>query len=395
MHETPLITTLSVALFAALLGGLAAARLRIPLIVGYLIAGIAIGPFTPGYIADTNVAAQLAEIGVVLLMFNVGMHFSIEDLLRVWRIAIPGAAVQIGIATGLGAALGSAWGWSLASGIIFGLCLSVASTVVLLRALKEHDALSSQGGQIAVGWLLVEDLVMIFVLVILPSILAEGLSIQRQDPWALAFAIVTTFAKVSAFAVVILYAGPRVFPWLLKISERSGSRELTTLAIVTVSLGVAFSSAHIFGVSLALGSFFAGLVLNESEIGQRSASALRPFEDAFGVLFFVAVGMLFDPGTIIREPASVLAVVGIIVIGKSIAAALIIILFRYDRDVLITVSAALVQIGEFSFILAEIGKELALITAAAQQLIIAGALISITIHPLVFKWAMSWRIKTR
>ena len=385
-HDVSLISTVAVGLTFAFAGGFLASRVGLPPLVGYLLAGIVVGPFTPGFVADQKLAPQIAEIGVVLLMFGVGMHFSVGDLWAVRRIAIPGAIGQIVVATALGAGISRLWGWELDDALMFGLALSVASTVVLLRALEDRGLVSTADGRIAVGWLVVEDLVMVLALVLLPA-LAGSIEPQAAHPptQSVGWAIATTLGKVVAFVGLMLLVGKRVFPWLLKRVEKTGSRELFTLAVIALSLGVAFGSAELFGVSLALGAFFAGMVVHESELSQRAAQDLLPLQDAFGALFFVAVGMLFDPAVLVRQPLRVLAVVLIIVVGKSVVALGIVLLLRGSMHTALTVSAALAQIGEFSFILAALGVGLGLLAPEAQSLIVAGALLSITLHPMVFR----------
>jgi len=386
-HEATLIATIAVGLTLAFVAGFVAVRLRLPPLVGYLLAGIAVGPFTAGFVADPKLAPQLAEIGVILLMFGVGMHFSIGDLWAVRKIAIPGAIGQIAVATALGAGLAHFFGWPLEAGLLFGLALSVASTVVLLRALEDRALLNTTDGRIAIGWLIVEDLVMVLALVLVPALAgAVSHGAPAAPGGSLWGAIALTLAKVAAFAVLILVVGGRVFPWSLKRVERTGSRELFTLAVIALSLGVAFASAELFGVSLALGAFFAGMVIHESDLSHRAANELLPLQDVFGALFFVSVGMLFDPAVLVREPLRVLEVIGIIVIGKSIAAFGIVRLLRGSRETALTVSAALAQIGEFSFILATLGVGLGLLNFESQSLIVAGALLSITLNPLVFNF---------
>jgi CPA2 family monovalent cation:H+ antiporter-2 len=384
-----LITTIAAALGLALIMGFIAARLRLPALVGYLIAGIIIGPATPGFVADIELSNQLAEIGVMLLMFGVGLHFSLDDLLAVRRIALPGAIVQIVAATLLGIGVTALWGWSLAAGIVFGLALSVASTVVLLRALESRGVLESVNGRIAVGWLVVEDLVMVLVLVLLPPfsvwlggnspIPAEGAGDQ-----SLLITLVFTLGRVSVFVALMLVVGRRLFPWLLWQIARTGSRELFTLCVIAAAVGIAYGSAELFGVSFALGAFFAGMVMRESPLSYRAAEESLPLRDAFSVLFFVSVGMLFDPHILISEPIHVIVVVAIIVFGKSLAAFFLVLLFRYPLNTALTVSASLAQIGEFSFILATLGVSLRLLPTEGQSLILAGAIISIALNPLVF-----------
>jgi CPA2 family monovalent cation:H+ antiporter-2 len=397
-HETSLIATIVMGLVLAFGFGFIAQRLRLPPLVGYLLAGIAVGPFTPGFVADTGLAGQLAEIGVILLMFGVGLHFSIGDLMAVRRIALPGAIAQISTATAIGIGMAIWWGWSLGAGVVFGLALSVASTVVLLRALQERGILDSLNGRIAVGWLIVEDLAMVLALVLLPALAVplggdpRGLAGQVAGDHLL-LTLGLTLGKVAVFVALIMVVGRRLVPWLLAIVARSGSRELFTLAVLAVALGIAYGSAELFGVSFALGAFFAGVVLSESDLSHRAAAESLPLQDAFAVLFFVSVGMLFDPTILVREPLAVLAVVGVIILGKSVAAFLIVLAFGYPLGTALTVSASLAQIGEFSFILASLGLALGLLPQEGKDLILAGALLSITLNPLVFaslKPVTSW-----
>ncbi len=388
-HEVSLITTVAAALGLALVLGFVAVKARLPALVGYLAAGIALGPATPGYVADLAIAGQLAEIGVMLLMFGVGLHFSFDDLLAVRRIAIPGAVVQMAVATAMGAALATWWGWDVGAAIVFGLALSVASTVVLLKALERKGVLDSMNGRIAVGWLVVEDLAMVLVLVLLPALAGmlnagsggQGAALSTGALW---LGIGKTLLAVGAFVALMLVVGRRLFPWVLWQVARTGSRELFTLCTIAAAVTIAFGSAELFGVSFALGAFFAGMVLRESEFSQRAAHESLPLRDAFAVLFFVSVGMLFDPAVLVDRPLQVLAVVGIIVLGKSIAAAALVLLFRYPLNTALTVSASLAQIGEFSFILAALGLSLKMLPPEGQSLIVAGALISIALNPLVF-----------
>ena len=384
-HNISLITTIAAAFGLALIFGLLAARLKLPVLVGYLFAGVLLGPFTPGFVADADLSAQLAEIGVILLMFGVGLHFSIDDLLAVRKIALPGAIVQIGAATAMGLGVSYLWGWSLGAGIVFGLALSVASTVVLLKALEARGVLESMNGRIAVGWLVVEDLAMVLVLVLLPPLagwlggdaaVTEGKSLLTTLAW--------TLGQVVMFVVLMLVVGRRLFPWIRWQVARTGSRELFTLCVIAAALGIAYGSAALFGVSFALGAFFAGMVLRESELSHRAAEESLPLRDAFSVLFFVSVGMLFDPMMLINEPLRVLVVVAIIILGKTLAAFLIVIAFRYPLNTALTVSASLAQIGEFSFILAGLGVSLKLLPVEGQNLILAGAVISMALNPLVF-----------
>lgn len=382
-HSVPLITTLAASFGLALLLGFVAVRLRLPALVGYLVAGIAIGPWTPGYVADATIAAQLAEIGVMLLMFGVGLHLSLDDLLSVRKIALPGAIVQMVAATAMGAGMALNWGWPIGGALVFGLALSVASTVVLLRALERINALETVNGRIAVGWLVVEDLAMVLVLVLLPP-LAQALGGAGHGVVDLAFALGKTLLAVVVFIALMLVAGRRLFPWLLWQVARTGSRELFTLCVVAAAVSIAYGSANLFGVSFALGAFFAGMVLRESQLSHRAAEDTLPLRDAFAVLFFVSVGMLFNPGVLVEQPLQVLATVAIILIGKSLAAAALVLLMRYPLSTALTVSASLAQIGEFSFILGGLGLALGLLPAEGNSLILAGALISIALNPLVF-----------
>jgi monovalent cation:H+ antiporter-2, CPA2 family len=384
-HDIPLITTIAAALGLALLLGFAAARLRLPALVGYLVAGVLIGPFTPGFVADTKLASELAEIGVMLLMFGVGLHFSLGDLLAVRKVAVPGAVVQMLAATALGFGLATWWGWSAAAALVFGLALSVASTVVLLRALESLGLLESFNGRIAVGWLVVEDLAMVLVLVLLPPLAPVLTGTASADPQVLLRSVGMTLLLVSIFVVLMLVVGRRLFPWVLWQVQRLGSRELFTLCVVAAAVGIAYGATKLFGVSFALGAFFAGMVLRESKFSHRAAEETLPLRDAFAVLFFVSVGMLFDPRILVDQPLRVLAVVGVIVVGKSVAAAVLVLLLRYPLHTALTVSASLAQIGEFSFILLALGSTLGVMPVQAQSLVVAGALISIAINPLVFK----------
>lgn len=388
-HSFTLITTIAVSFGLALLMGLIANRLKLPVLVGYLTAGVILGSNTPGFVADVELSGQLAEIGVILLMFGVGLHFSLKDLLEVRRIALPGAIVQIGVATTFGAIVAVSWGWNLGVGIVFGVALSTASTVVLLRALEQRGLLKSVNGSIAVGWLIVEDLAMVLVLVLLPP-LAGWLGTNPDNSAGelnsnLVTTLLLTFGKVSLFIALMLIVGKRVFPWLLWHVASTNSNELFILSVIAVAIGIAYGSAMLFGVSFALGAFFAGMVMRESDLSHRAAQESLPLRDAFSVLFFVSVGMLFDPDVLIEQPLHVLATLGIIIFGKSLAAFLLVLAFRYPLNTALTVSASLAQIGEFSFILAALGVSLGLLPLEAQSLILAGAFISITLNPLVFR----------
>ncbi|MEM0672976.1 MULTISPECIES: YbaL family putative K(+) efflux transporter [Dickeya] len=385
MHDntTPLISTMAVGLVLAFLLGILANRLRISPLVGYLVAGVMVGPFTPGFVADTQLAPEIAELGVILLMFGVGLHFSLRDLMAVKSIAIPGAVAQIVMATLLGAGLSSILGWSLPEGLVFGLCLSTASTVVLLRALEERQLIDSQRGQIAIGWLIVEDLAMVLTLVLLPAF-ADMLKTDTANTSKLLQDLAITLGKVVAFITLMVVVGRRVVPWVLAKSASTGSRELFTLAVLAMALGIAFGAVKLFDVSFALGAFFAGVVLNESELSQRAAHDTLPLRDAFAVLFFVSVGMLFDPMILIREPLAVLATLLIIVIGKSMAAFLLVHMFGHSRRTALTISASLAQIGEFAFILAGLGISLGMLSENGRNLVLAGAILSIMLNPLLF-----------
>lgn len=390
-HSVTLITTIVAAFGLALIFGFAAVRLKLPALVGYLVAGVVIGPYTPGFVADLELSNQLAEIGVMLLMFGVGLHFSLNDLWKVRRVAIPGAMVQILVATALGASAAALWGWDPGAGIVFGLSLSVASTVVLLRALEHRGAIDSINGRIAVGWLIVEDLVMVLVLVLLPAFsgwLGGGPgghdAAGGVDGTELLATLALTLGKVAVFIALMLVAGKRVLPWLLWQVARTGSRELFTLCVIAAAVVFAYGAAVLFDASFALGAFFAGVVLRESPLSHRAADESLPLREAFSVLFFVSVGMLFAPAMLVEEPLRVLVVVAIIVFGKSLAAFLLVIAFRYPLNTALTVSASLAQIGEFSFILAGLGVSLGLLSMDGQNLILAGALISIALNPLIF-----------
>ena len=397
MHEDELIATLTVCSAVAFVCGLAAERVRLPPLVGYLLAGIVVGPFTPGLAADTHLAPQLAEIGVVFLMFGVGTHFSLDDLLAVKRIAVPGALIQIVAATALGAAVALLWGWAGEQAIVFGIALSVASTVVLLKALERQGRLQSSDGRIAIGWLIVEDLAMVLVLVVLP-IWAEALApsaTARGDAGGhgLWMMLGATLGRVVLFAVIMLVIGSRAVPWLLKVVARMESRELFTLAAIALSLGVAYVASRLFDVSMALGAFFAGMVVNKSELSHRATSYLKPLEDLFAALFFVAVGMLFDPGVLIQRPLQVLAVLGIILVGKSLVALAIVKLLGYPWSTAVNVSACLAQIGEFSFILTVMAVQLHLLPPEAQSLILSGALLSIIANHLLLSGVSKLRMR--
>ncbi|WP_442203113.1 YbaL family putative K(+) efflux transporter [Rhizobium sp. RAF56] len=396
-HDTPLITTIVAGLVLAFILGTIANRLKMPPLVGYLLAGVLSGPHTPGFVADQTLAPELAEIGVILLMFGVGLHFSLKDLLTVRGIAVPGAIVQIAFATLLGWGLGALMGWPIGGSLVFGLALSVASTVVLLKALQERRLVETERGRIAVGWLIVEDLAMVLALVLIPAAASvSGDGHGGTEPLSTALnhllgldlgiggIIAATLVKVALFVAVMLVFGGRVIPWLLHRTAQSGSRELFSLGVLAIALGVAFGAAKLFGVSLALGAFFAGMVLAESELSHRAAEESLPLRDAFSVLFFVSVGMLFNPVILIERPLPVLATLFIIIVGKSVAAFFIVLAFRKPLSTALTISASLAQIGEFSFILAAFGVELGLLPPEGRDLILSGAILSIILNPLVF-----------
>ncbi len=382
MHDgMTLISTLAAAFGLALVLGLLAQWARLPALVGYLLAGVLIGPHTPGFVGDVHLAQQLSEVGVMLLMFGVGLHFSVGDLVSVKGIALPGALVQMAAATAMGAGLAHWWwGWDLAAALIFGLALSVASTVVLLRALESRELLHTGNGRIAVGWLVVEDLAMVLALVLIPVLGGEG----GSGGSALWLTIGKTLLAVGVFVAVMLVAGRRLLPWLLWQVNRTGSRELFTLATVAAAIGLAVGAAALFGVSVALGAFFAGLVLRESAFSERAAHESLPLRDAFAVLFFVAVGMLFDPAILVERPLAVLATVAVILVGKTIAAGALVLLLRYPLSTALTVAVSLAQIGEFSFILLGLGQSLNLVPPEATSLVVAGAIASIALNPLLF-----------
>ncbi|MBK7331963.1 MAG: cation:proton antiporter [Betaproteobacteria bacterium] len=388
-HDVTLIATFAVGFVLAFVFGYIANRFRLPPLVGYLIAGVVIGVFAPDMVANAEIAGQLAEIGVILLMFGVGLHFSVADLMAVRRVAIPGAVAQIVVATAVGTAMAMLWGWTLGAGIVLGLCLSVASTVVLLKALEERNAVQTTNGRIAVGWLIVEDLAMVLVLVLLPA-LAEALGGKAPGgghgagDHGLLVSLGLTLLKVGAFGAIVLTLGPRVMPWILTQVARTGSRELFTLAVLALSVGIAFASAELFGVSFALGAFFAGVVLNESDLSHKAAQNSLPLQDAFAVLFFVSVGMLFDPSIVVREPMMLAGVLLLILVGKAIIALAVVMVMGYPASTGIYVSAALAQVGEFSFILAGLGMAFGLLPPEGLSLILAGAIISITLNQFAF-----------
>ncbi len=380
-HDAPLVATITFGLGLALVLGLVAVRLGLPPIAGYLVAGILVGPHSPGFVADARIAAELADIGVVLLMFGVGLHFSLADLWSVKRIAIPGTVAQLLVATGLGVALAAALDWSLGAGLVFGLSLSVASTVVVLKALEQRGSLDSADGRIAMGWLVVQDLVMVLALVLLPAI-ATGMNTGGVA--SIAVLLTLTIVKVGAFFALMLIGGRRLIPWILERVARTGSRELFTLSVLVTALGIAFGSARLFGVSVALGAFFGGVAINRSDLSYRAGSDALPLQDAFAVLFFVSVGMLFDPMVVVRQPFALALTLGIVLAAKTIVAAGVLLWRGYRLRTSLVVSASLAQIGEFSFILAGLAVTLGVLPTEARDLILAAALISITINPAMF-----------
>jgi monovalent cation:H+ antiporter-2, CPA2 family len=383
-HEIGLISTVAVGLAYALIGGYVAKRAGLPPLLGYLLAGIAVGPFTPGFVADARLAPQLAEIGVILLMFGVGMHFSLRDLLAVRNVAVPGALLQIAFAVALTWSVTHLWGWNLGPSLVLGLALSVASTVVLLRALEAQDMLESASGRIAIGWLIVEDLVTVLILVLLPALAGllggQPITDHNSSGRQLLLTLGIVLGKFVGFVLFMFLIGARLLRWLLERVAATNSRELFTLAVVVAAIGIGFGAAELFGLSFALGAFVAGVVVGESDHSHRAAAELQPLQDAFAALFFVAMGMLFDPGILVREPLRVLAVVAIIVLGKFVATFLIVRLLRHPAGTALIIAASLAQIGEFSFILAEVGVTLRLLPAEGQSLIVAGALFSIALN---------------
>src|SRR4051812_11475181 len=385
-HYSPLVSTIVVGLVLAFAFGAIAHRLKASPIVGYLLAGVIIGPFTPGFVADQNIANELSEIGIILLMFGVGLQFSLHELLSVRAIAVPGALVQIAVATALGVGLGKILGWSLGAGLLFGIALSVASTVVVLRTLQERRLLDTERGRIAVGWLIVEDLAMVLVLVFLPA-LADFQGVPGVSLSVVVLPLVITLGKFAAFMALMWFVGRRVIPWLLHYVAHTGSRELFRLAVLAIALGVAYGAAVLFDVSLALGAFMAGMILSESTLSQRAAQETLPLRDAFAVLFFVSVGMLFNPSVILGHPLALLATLLIIVVAKPLVAFLVVRLFRHSKSTALMIAASRAQIGEFSFILGSLGISLGLLPPLGRDLVLAGALLSILVTPFLFAGA--------
>lgn len=394
-HATPLISTLVAGFGLAFVFGLVAYRLRLPAIAGYLVAGIAIGPFTPGFVADVKLAQELAEVGVILLMFGVGLHFSVKQLLAVRALAVPGAIGQIAVATAAGTLVAYGLGWGLGAGLVYGLSLSVASTVVLLRALQDRGLVETDRGRIAVGWLVVEDVVMVVTLVLIPPLAgaldgraapvdAAAREVAKFGLDPIAAAIMLTVLKFGAFVALMLVFGRRIVPWVLHFTAHTGSRELFRLSVLAIALGVAYGSSALFGVSFALGAFFAGMVMSESALSTQAMRETLPLRDAFAVLFFVSVGMLFNPAVVLAEPVALVLTVLVIVLVKSAAAFAIVRAFGHDRDTALTISASLAQIGEFSFILIVLGRSLQIVPPEAVDLVVAGALAAILVNPFLF-----------
>jgi monovalent cation:H+ antiporter-2, CPA2 family len=383
-HELPLVTTIAVGLGMAFVCGFVAVKLRMPPVVGYLLAGILVGPHTPGFLVDMRIAEELSEIGIVLLMFGVGLHFSLKDMVDVRRIATTGALSRIIIGSAMGAGLAHLWGWPLESGLVFGLALSVASTVVLLKSFEEHNLLRTVDGHIAIGWLIIEDLIMILALVLIPALAGGG----ETGGHSAVGDLLVTFGKIGLFVFIMVVVGKRLLPALLGAVAKTRSRELFTLAVIAGAIGIAFAASKLFGISFALGAFFAGMMIRESELNHEVANRILPFQDAFAVLFFVAVGMLFNPGILLDQPLNVLLVVLVIMFGKSLVTLGTMLIFGYPLRNALTVSAGLAQIGEFSFILITLGLSLGLLPEEGRDLVLAGAMISIALNPVLF-WACS------
>lgn len=395
LSELPLVTTIAAGIGMAFVCGFAASKLRLSPLVGYIVAGIIVGPHSPGFIADIHIAEQLSEIGVVLLLFGVGLHFSIEDFMEVRKIASFGAITRIAIITAAGVAVGGFMGWELGTSIIFGLALSVASTVVMLRALEEHHLLQTMTGKISIGWLIVEDIVMVLAMVMIPALASTmgGTAPEGTGDSNITMQLLTAFGKVGLFAVVMVVAGKRILPWILTAVSRTGSRELFTLAAISCAMGVAFGAAILFGVSLALGAFFAGMMIRESDLNHEVADRVLPFQDAFAVLFFVAVGMLFDPAILVEQPFGVLETVAIIIAAKAFVTFLIVRLFGYPVKTSLLLAVGLAQIGEFSFILIALGGSVGLMPDEARNIILAGALISVALNPILFHITRDWCVR--
>lgn len=406
MHELPLITTIAAAFTAALVLGVITHKLRLSPIVGYLLAGVAIGPYTPGFVGDVPLAGQLAEIGVILLMFGVGLHFHLGDLLAVRNVAIPGAIGQSAFAAALGVAVAAAFGWPVKSGLVLGMAMAVASTVVLMRVLMDNRTLDTPAGHAAVGWLIVEDIFTVIVLVLVPALGASTDGGGQASSGSLWTTLILALLKLAALVAIVLLAGSRVIPWIMVQVTRLRSRELFTLAVLVMAIAVAAGSAYIFGASMALGAFLAGMVVGQSPVSQQAGADALPLRDAFAVLFFTSVGMLFDPKFVVHEPGMVLAGLGIVLLGKPLAALVIVAVLGHPARTALTVALGLAQIGEFSFILSQVGRQHGLLNEAAHNLLVACALISITINPLLFRsidrleatlrcWPKLWRFLNR
>lgn len=392
LHDLPLVTTIAAGIGMAFACGFAATKLRLSPLVGYVLAGVLVGPHSPGFVADIEIAEQLSEIGVVLLLFGVGLHFSIEDFMEVRKIASFGALLRIAIITMAGVGLAGFMGWSVGTGLLFGLALSVASTVVMLRALEEHHLLQTMTGKISIGWLIVEDVAMVLAMVLIPA-LAGVSNLETADHGAIGMELAAAFGKVGLFAVIMVVVGKRFLPWLLTAVSRTGSRELFTLAAITSAMGIAFVAAMLFGVSLALGAFFAGMMIRESDLNHEVADRVLPFQDAFAVLFFVAVGMLFNPAILIQKPLEIVITVAIIILAKGFITFSTVRLFGYSTKTSLLIAAGLAQIGEFSFILIALGMSVGLLSDEVRNLILAGALISIALNPVIFVSVRNWCIK--
>ncbi len=380
MHDLPLLSTLAGSLAAALVFGWVTQRLGLSTLVGYMLAGILVGPFTPGFVANADLASQMAEIGVILLMFGVGMHFHPQDLLRVWRIAVPGAVAQSVVATAAGWACARWFGWSNAAGFVFGMALAVASTVVLMRMLVEQGRLSTRAGHVAVGWLIVEDLFTVIALVVLPV-----LATDVTDFASFAMPLAIALGKTALFALLVWFVGSRVVSEVLERMMKTRSDELFTLTVFVVALGIAVIAAQVFHVSVALGALFAGLVVGQSRFGKEATAFMTPFRDVFSALFFVSVGMLFNPGFVLTHPLIVVAALVIVLIVKPLAALAIVALIRDGRGTAATVGVGLAQIGEFSFILATLGKSLGIVPAEAFDALVVTAIVSIALNPILFR----------
>lgn len=390
IHELPLVSTIAIGLSMAFVCGFIATKLRLSPLIGYVLAGVIVGPHSPGLIVDISIAEQLSEIGIVLLMFGVGLHFSIQDFMEVKKVATIGALSRIGIVTLAGWALSSMlWGWSLATGLVFGLSLSVSSTVVLLRVLEDHHLMQTIKGKISIGWLVVEDIATVLAMVLIPALAVSTIA-KDGSASSLPLQVAVAFGKVGLFAAIMFIGGRRVLPWLLSAVSRTGSRELFTLAAISMAMGIAFSAAMLFGVSLALGAFFAGMMIRESDLNHEVADRVLPLQDAFAVLFFVSVGMLFDPAILYERPLDVLEVVFLIIAVKAALTFVILMGFRYPLKTSLIISAGLAQIGEFSFILIALGASLGMMPEDGRDLVLAGALISIALNPFIINAVLKW-----